>query len=82
MEHIIKQHLEEHLSVASQIESLKAQIQSIAQTLIQALKDHNTIFWCGNGGYPTSLHISEIEKFGIIELHRKTFKPINKDKKK
>lgn len=33
-------------------------------------------------GYPTSLHISEIEKFGIIELHRKTFKPINKDKKK
>lgn len=33
-------------------------------------------------GYPTSLHLSEIEKFGIIELHRKTFKPINKDKKK
>lgn len=33
-------------------------------------------------GYPTSLHISEIEKFGITELHRKTFKPINKDKKK
>ena len=29
-------------------------------------------------GYPTSLHIHEIEKFGIIELHRKTFKPINK----
>ena len=33
-------------------------------------------------GYPTSLHLSEIEKFGIIELHRKTFKPINKDKNK
>ncbi len=33
-------------------------------------------------GYPTSLHINEIEKFGIIELHRKTFKPINKLKKK
>jgi len=33
-------------------------------------------------GYPTSLHISEIEEFGIIELHRKTFKPINKLKKK
>ena len=50
MEQIIKQHLAEHLSVASQIESLKADIQSIAQTLIQALKDHKTIFWCGNGG--------------------------------
>ena len=33
-------------------------------------------------GYPTSLHINEIEKFGIIELHRKTFKPINKNNKK
>ena len=50
MEHIIKQHLAEHLSIASQIESLEAHIQSIAQTLIQALKYHKTIFWCGNGG--------------------------------
>lgn len=27
-------------------------------------------------GYPTKFHINQIEKYGICEIHRKTFKPI------
>jgi len=76
MEHIIKQHLEEHLSVASQIESLKAQIQSIAQTLIQALKDHKTIFWCGNGGSASDSQHLAGELIGRFVGHRKPLKSI------
>lgn len=29
-----------------------------------------------NAGYPTKKHIEAIEKYGIIEEHRKTFKPV------
>ena len=29
-----------------------------------------------NAGYPTKQHIEAIEKYGIIEEHRKTFKPV------
>jgi D-sedoheptulose 7-phosphate isomerase len=76
MEHIIKQHLEEHLSVASQIESLKAQIQSIAQTLIQALKDHKTIFWCGNGGSASDSQHLAGELIGRFVGDRKPLKSI------
>lgn len=76
MEHIIKQHLEEHLSVASQIESLKAQIQSIAQTLIQALKDQKTIFWCGNGGSASDSQHLAGELIGRFVGDRKPLKSI------
>lgn len=31
-----------------------------------------------NKGYPTKKHIEAIEKYGIIEEHRKTFSPVNK----
>lgn len=29
-----------------------------------------------NAGYPTKKHVEAIEKYGIIEEHRKTFKPV------
>ncbi len=77
MEHIIKQHLAEHLSVASQIESLKAQIQYIAQTLIQALKDHKTIFWCGNGGSASDSQHLAGELIGRFVGDRKPLKSIS-----
>ena len=76
MENIIQQHLTEHLSVASQIESLKAQIQSIAQTLIQALKDHKTIFWCGNGGSASDSQHLAGELIGRFVGDRKPLKSI------
>jgi D-sedoheptulose 7-phosphate isomerase len=77
MENIIKQHLAEHLSVASQIESLEAQIQSIAQTLIQALKDHKTIFWCGNGGSASDSQHLAGELIGRFVGDRKPLKSIS-----
>lgn len=32
--------------------------------------------FCDNAGYPTKKHIEAIEKYGIIDEHRKTFKPV------
>ena len=29
-----------------------------------------------NAGYPTKMHVEAIEKYGIINEHRKTFKPV------
>ena len=76
MEHIIKQHLAEHISVASQIESLEAHIKSIAQTLIQTLKDHKTIFWCGNGGSASDSQHLAGELIGRFVGDRKPLKSI------
>lgn len=33
-------------------------------------------------GYPTKMHIEAIEKYGILETHRKTFKPVSEYVKK
>ena len=33
-------------------------------------------------GYPTKHHIKEIEKYGVLDLHRKTFSPVNEMIKK
>ena len=77
MEHIIQQHLAEHLSVASQIESLEPHIKSIAQTLIQALKDHKTIFWCGNGGSASDSQHLAGELIGRFVGDRKPLKSIS-----
>ena len=77
MEQIIRQHLAEHLSVASQIESLEEDIHSIAQTLIQALKDHKTIFWCGNGGSASDSQHLAGELIGRFVGDRKPLKSIS-----
>ena len=33
-------------------------------------------------GYPTKNHIMEIEKYGVLAIHRKTFSPVNEIIKK
>ena len=33
-------------------------------------------------GYPTKNHIMEIEKYGVLAIHRKTFSPVNEMIKK
>lgn len=50
MNKIISQHLQEHQTVLSTLESLAPQIETVANQMIQALQNGNTIFWCGNGG--------------------------------
>jgi D-sedoheptulose 7-phosphate isomerase len=50
MNKIIKKHFEEHQTVLITLESLAPQIEKVANHMIQALQNGNTIFWCGNGG--------------------------------
>ena len=50
MNKIISKHLDEHQTVLSTLESLAPQIKTVANHMIQALKNGNSIFWCGNGG--------------------------------
>lgn len=33
-------------------------------------------------GYPTKMHVEAIEKYGILDMHRKTFKPVSEYVKK
>jgi D-sedoheptulose 7-phosphate isomerase len=50
MKKIISKHLEEHQTVLSTLKSSAPQIENVANHMIQALQNGNTIFWCGNGG--------------------------------
>ena len=34
--------------------------------------------WDKNAGYPTAQHLAAIEKYGVTEYHRKTFRPVKK----
>jgi D-sedoheptulose 7-phosphate isomerase len=50
MNKIISQHLQEHQTVLSTLELLAPQIETVANQMIHALQNGNSIFWCGNGG--------------------------------
>ena len=46
------------------------------QLMKKLSKKHNQYDWHKNFGYPTKSHRDAIKKFGITELHRKSFKLI------
>ena len=50
MKELIKKHIAEHQAVLDLAIYLIPQIEKVASTLIYALKNEKTIFWCGNGG--------------------------------
>ena len=50
MQEIIKRHILEHQAVVGELTHLIPQIEVVASTLVYALKNGQTIFWCGNGG--------------------------------
>jgi len=39
-------------------------------------KKHPDFGFAQHKGYPTKVHLEAIEKYGVIELHRKSFKPV------
>ena len=50
MKDLIKNHIAEHQAVLVELSNLIPQIEGVASTLVKALKNGQTIFWCGNGG--------------------------------
>ncbi|MBL6728914.1 MAG: SIS domain-containing protein [Methylophilaceae bacterium] len=50
MKEIIEKHIAEHQAVFGELTHLIPQIEGVASTLVDALKNGKTIFWCGNGG--------------------------------
>ena len=76
MEKIIQQHIEEHLSVAKQLVSLQPSIKTIAEIMIDALSQHKTIFWCGNGGSASDSQHLAGELIGRFVGDRKPLKSI------
>lgn len=47
--------------------------------MIELDKEYPMYQFKKNKGYGTKAHIEAIEKYGVLEEHRKTFKPIKKD---
>jgi len=44
--------------------------------MIEYAKKYPNYSFDKHKGYPTKLHIKEIEKYGVLEIHRKTFNPV------
>lgn len=77
MNEIIKKHLDEHQIVLSTLGSLVPQIEKVANHLIQALQNGNTIFWCGNGGSASDAQHLAGELVGRFVGDRKALKSIS-----
>ena len=77
MNEIIKKHLDEHQTVLSTLESLAPQIETVANHMIQALQNGNTIFWCGNGGSASDAQHLAGELVGRFVGDRKALKSIS-----
>jgi len=77
MNEIIKKHLDEHQAVLSTLESLAPQIETVANYMIQALQNGNTIFWCGNGGSASDAQHLAGELVGRFVGDRKSLKSIS-----
>ena len=50
--------------------------ESIQQRLLEKYQMYE---FKKNKGYGTKAHIEDIEKYGVLEEHRKSFRPIRKD---
>ena len=50
MKELIKKHIAEHQAVLNNLKHLIPQIGEVSSTLVHALRNGKTIFWCGNGG--------------------------------
>jgi D-sedoheptulose 7-phosphate isomerase len=77
MNDIIKKHLEEHQSVLTTLESLAPQIETVATSMIHALQNGNTIFWCGNGGSASDAQHLAGELVGRFVEDRRALKSIS-----
>jgi len=76
MKESIKKHIVEHQAVLDELFNLIPQIEIIASTLINALKNGQTIFWCGNGGSASDSQHLAGELIGRYKGDRKPLKSI------
>jgi D-sedoheptulose 7-phosphate isomerase len=63
--------LQEHLRVVRQLESSLPLLQTMADTMIRALRKGNTVFWCGNGGSAADAQHMAAELIGRFRRERK-----------
>jgi len=77
MKDIIKRHIDEHQVVLNNLCNLSPIIEEIALLMINALKNGNTIFWCGNGGSASDAQHLAGELIGRFVGNRKPLKSIS-----
>ena len=76
MKDLIKNHIAEHQAVLGELSNLIPQIEGVASTLVNALKNGQTIFWCGNGGSASDSQHLAGELVGRYKGDRKPLKSI------
>ena len=76
MKDLIKNHIAEHQAVLAELSNLIPQIEGVASTLVNALKNGQTIFWCGNGGSASDSQHLAGELVGRYKGDRKPLKSI------
>jgi len=76
MKDLIKNHIAEHQAVLGELSNLIPQIEGVASTLVNALKNGQTIFWCGNGGSASDSQHLAGELIGRYKGDRKPLKSI------
>lgn len=78
MKNLIKHHINEHEQIISLIdEKIQNEILSVAQVLIKAIKNKNTIFWCGNGGSASDAQHLAAELIGRFNGDRRALRSIS-----
>jgi len=74
----IQKHIAEHIEVASSIDQeIIENIDTIANLIVEALKNNNTIFWCGNGGSACDSQHLSAELVGRFDKSRIALKAIS-----
>jgi len=76
MKEIIEKHIAEHQAVFGELTNLIHQIEGVASTLVDALKNGQTIFWCGNGGSASDSQHLAGELVGRYKGDRRPLKSI------
>ena len=66
----------EHLEAVQQMQSSLPLFESIAETLIRALRSANTVFWCGNGGSAADAQHMSAELIGRFRRERRSLPSI------
>ena len=78
MKNLIKNHIEEHIQTISFInEEMQDEILFFSQTIIRALKENKTIFWCGNGGSSSDAQHLAAELIGRFKGDRRALRSIS-----
>ncbi|MAR99876.1 MAG: phosphoheptose isomerase [Nitrosomonadales bacterium] len=77
MQDVIKKNFSEHLEIISKLmDSGSEHIDLFGELLSSCLQNHNTIFWCGNGGSASDSQHIAAELVGRFKKDRRALKSI------